>query len=117
MRDYQLVSPSLDGILSHDSLTYEGIRRPVELLRVLDGPASPNWTAAKNKSSDRSRVVPYRSPEDQKILNEYFSDLYGVFMKKLSCFAVESSSSSSETLQLQAMLQELIKIKGLLEMA
>ena len=83
LRDYQVVSPSLEGVLSHDSVTYGGVRRPVELLRILDGPASK---LVKTKAlTDHDRIV----------LEEYFHDLYGVFMKKLSFFIVESDLTNN----------------------
>ena len=107
MRDYQITSPSLEGVLNHSSLLYEGINRPIELLRVLDGPAS--------KGTDYSSLQKRcRNEEDQKILEVYFNDLYGIFMKKLSFFVVESASSSDETVKIQAMLQEMIKVKRLI---
>src|SRR4051812_39216695 len=99
--DYAFVSPSLEGVLSHESLLYEGIRRPAEVLRALDGPAAASPGKAKK-------------PHHDKLLEQYFYDLYGVFMKKLSSFVLESSVSASETLRLQAMLQEMIKIKKLI---
>jgi len=99
IRDYRLVSPSLEGVLSHSSLAYSGIRRPHEVLRILDGPA------ASKKGADKENA--------QKVLEEYFHDLHGVFMKKLSHFIVEADSSPEESLKLQALLQEMIKIKGL----
>ncbi len=101
MRDYQIISPSLEGVLSHSSVMYEGINCPVEILRVLDGPAS--------------RGVPRKNTEhEQKVLQQYFQDLYEVFQKKLSYFVVETESSHSDTLKLQAMLQEMIKVKRLM---
>lgn len=101
MRDYKISSPSLEGVLSHTSVAYEGIKRPLEIFRVLDGPAS------KGKGGAVCGVV------EKKILEKYFQDLYAVFNKKLSVFAVASTVDSGETLKLQAMLQELIKVKGL----
>ncbi len=99
MRDYAFVSPSLEGVLSHESMLYEGVRRPVEILRALDG----------------ARVDPEpKSPHQDKVLEQYFYDLYGVFMKKLSAFVLESDVRAPETLRLQAMLQEMIKIKKLM---
>ncbi len=99
-KDYAFVSPSLEGVLSHDSLLYEGIRRPTDILRALDGPAA----------GGKKRKDPHRD----KLLEQYFYDLYGVFMKKLSAFVLEPSATSSETVRLQAMLQEMIKIKALM---
>lgn len=99
-KDYAFVSPSLEGVLSHDLLSYEGIRRPEEILRALDGPAADS----------RGR----REPHQDQILERYFYDLYGVFMKKLSAFALDASPGEPESVRLQAMLQEMIKIKKLI---
>ena len=100
IRDYSVVSPSLHGVLSHESLMYEGIRRPVEVLRALDGPAA---------DPKAPRLV-----HQDKLLEQYFYDLYGVFMKRLSQFVLESSPTDSETVTLQAMLQEMVKTKRLI---
>ncbi len=100
MRDYQLISPSLEGVLSHSSLWYEGLNRPIEIMKILDGPASK-----------RGRTKP--SEDEEKVLEQYFQDLYGVFLKKLSTFALEAESSAEETIKLQALFQEMIKVKRL----
>lgn len=99
IRDYTIVSPSLGGVLTHESLSYEGIVQPVEILRVLDAPSAAN-----------------QSPKDdeQKVLEQYFYDLYGVFMKRLSQFVLAPSVVDLETVKLQAMLQEMVKIKKLM---
>jgi len=110
MRDYQITSPSLAGVLNHDSVLYEGIRRPVELLRVLDGPAS----RGPRKGRADVRVVHGSKDADRRILEQYSADLYGVFMKKLSIFMLGTETDSDESVKLQAMLQEMIKVKTLL---
>jgi len=106
-RDYMVVSPSLDGILRHDSVMYEGLKRPVEVLRVLDGPSSRGYVNHQGK-----RQAP--TEEQIKILEGYFNDIYGVFMKKLSHFVVSAIAKPDEVVKLQALLQEMIKIKGLI---
>jgi hypothetical protein len=109
MRDYQIISPCLEGVLKHDSLLYDGIKRPIELLKVLDGPQS--------RGTDKDRLTRLDKTIDEnekKVLNQYFQDLYSIFMKKLSYFVVEDLSGSDDTIKLQAMLQEMIKIKRLI---
>ena len=96
-----LVSPSLDGILRHDSIVYEGLKRPTEVLRVLDGPSS--------RGSN-----PSPTEEQFKVLDGYFNDVYGVFMKKLSHFVVAATAKPDEVVKLQALFKELIKIKGIM---
>ena len=100
MRDYMLVSPSLDGVLRHDSVAYEGLNRPSDVLRVFDSPAS------------ELGKVP--TEDEHKVLEQYFHDLYGVFMKKLSHLIVETDIDAVDTVKLQAMLQEMIKVKKLI---
>ena len=101
IRDYTVTSPSLDGILSHDSIVYEGISRPHEIIRAFDRP--------KNDP-----IPDLHNPEKRQILQDYFNDLYGLFMRKLSHFITEIEVSPDTELKLQAMLQELIKVKKLL---
>jgi hypothetical protein len=97
---YSLASPSLEGVLTHDSLQYDGIKRPVEVLRAMDGPAG------KGKRDRRTH--------ESKLLEQYFYDLYGVFMKKFSAYVMDTKPEEAEALKLQALLQEMIKIKRLL---
>lgn len=101
MRDYQLISPSLEGVLNHYSVTYQGVKRPIEVLRALDGPAR------------RDSRQPYTA-EEQRILEEYFRDIHTVFLKQFSAFIVETHVTIDDTLRLQAMLQELVKVKKLM---
>ena len=110
MRDYQIVSPSLEGVLNHDSLLYDGIKRPIEILRILDGPRAKGREseARSKKRAGNSTVL---SEAEFKMMQEYFFDLYGVFMKRLSHFLVEADISSDDSIKLQAMLQEMIKVK------
>jgi hypothetical protein len=100
MRDYMLVSPSLDGVLRHEPLVYGGINRPIEILRVFDSPASEEGKVPTEK--------------EHEVLEQYFHDLYGVFMKKLSHLVVETDLAAIDTVKLQAMLQEMIKVKMLI---
>lgn len=106
MREYRLTTPSIEGVFRYDSIVYEGIKRPERILRIMDGPASkgPSDGHPRHEYSDK----------DQKIIEQYFHDLYGVFMKKLSQFAVETDITQDDTLKLQALLQELVKIKRLM---
>ncbi len=101
IRDYMIMSPSLDGILSHDSIEYEGLARPTEIIRAFDKP--------KNE-----RIPDLTNPEKRQILQDYFNDIYGLYMRKMSQFMTEYEVSSEIELKLQALLQELIKVKKLL---
>lgn len=101
MRDYRLVSPSIDTILAHDSIAYGGIKRPVHLLRVYDNAADMSL----------GEIGSYADKEE---LERYFTDLYGVFMKKFSQFVVDQEIFEEDTLTLLAMLQEMIKVKKII---
>jgi len=114
LRDYTYVSPSLEGILSHSSLEYEGLKRPLEVLRALDGPAARGNFPEPDGSPFGVRPAAARDENAQKIIEAYFHDLYVIFMKRLSSFATDPSPSPDEELKLQAFLQEMIKIKRLL---
>lgn len=94
---YRIASPSLEGVLCHSSFEYEGIQRPVEALRAFDRSGSPN------------------GPRESELLERYLHDLYGVFLKRISAFVVEPSPPPSDAVRLQAILQELLKVKRLLD--
>ncbi len=96
--EYSVTSPSLGGFLTHESLKYDGIRKPIEILRALDGPAPKAKPGAG----------------EEKVLEQYFYDLYGVFMKRLSQFVLAVETAEADTVKLQAMLQEMIRIKRIL---
>ncbi len=101
LRDYSITSPSLDGVLRHDSLVYEGLERPTDIIRAFDRPAG-------------NRMPDLDNPENRKILEDYFNDLYGLYMRKMSQFIAEAQTEPDTEVKLQAMLQELIKVKRLL---
>lgn len=106
-RTYSVVSPSLRDVLSHAALAYEGIDKPLAILRVLDGPAS-RGSVSETVSERRC------SGEEAKVLETYFLDLLGIFMKKLSHLVVDTDISHDESIKMQAMLQEMIKVKNLM---
>jgi hypothetical protein len=115
IRDYRLVSPSLDGVLNDASLVYEGLKRPIELLRMMDGPASKGKASvAKTEEGVSDDSSCEDASHKGKILEQYFHDLYGIFMKKLSYFVIDSETSIGDQVTLQAMLQEMIKVKRLM---
>jgi hypothetical protein len=107
MREYQLMSPSLDGILYHDSIVYEGVKRPVELAQFMDGPA------VRGRHKSGPQIVVYNE-QDLKVIREYLQDLHRLFMKKFSQFMIETELKPEEDVKLQALLQEMIKVKKLI---
>ena len=81
-------------------------------------PLSMKASSGRSRSCGLSIARPpiRRAPHpahEGKILERYFYDLYGVFMKRLSQFVLESEPTDLETVNLQAMLQEMIKVKKL----
>lgn len=94
MKTYNIISPSLDGVLSDDHLYFEGVRRPIEVYKVRDGGSM--------------------SHENIDILEKYFNDVYNLFLRKLSTFASFEQSTDEDTTKMQALLQELIKVKKLI---
>jgi hypothetical protein len=100
-RDYSITSPSLDGFLYHESPTYEGIARPSDILRAFDKPTSEQ---IRELDESGNRVI----------LQDYFNDLYGLFMRKMGQFISDKEVIPEESVKLQALLQELIKVKKVL---
>jgi len=93
MKNYSIISPSLDGMLSDDSLFYEGVTRPGIIYTVRDNGGSM---------------------DDIEVLEKYFNDIYNLFLRKLSNFAMFERNNEDDTMKLQALLQELIKVKKLM---
>jgi hypothetical protein len=95
------VSPSLDGVLNHDSLTYEGIKRPIQVRQILDSP---------------SRHLDERGFNEEELLSllSYVDDLYKIFSKKLSEFIMSGQYKPEEVLKLQAMFQEILKMRKII---
>ena len=98
-----MTSPSLDGILSHESVYYEGVKRPALINRIFDKPPG-------------CRAIDPGDLDNRKVIEGYFNDLYGILMKNLSQFAIECDPAPDESVRLVAMLQEFIKVKGLMRL-
>jgi hypothetical protein len=98
---YTITSPSIGAIISDDVLYFEGIKRPLIAYSVRE---------------DMERPHP-DSQEHAVILERYFGDIYSLFLKKLAIFSGEEIVSDESTTKLQALLQEMIKVKGLIRAA
>ena len=96
-----MATPSLDGILSHSSIAYEGIVRPEKIIRLFD---------KAHVSSDDS--VPHT--EEVQIIKEYVADVYSLFMRTLSQYMAEHDSVPDKEVKLAALLQEIIKMKRIM---
>lgn len=96
MNEYTISLPSIQGIISDDYLYFEGVRTPPKLSVLRD-------KVLKN--------------EDVITLERYWGDIYNLFLRKLTLFASSGPCSDEDIVKLQALLQELIKIKSLIENA
>lgn len=94
MENYIIQSPSISGVLSDDYLYFEGVSRPVKLFTIEDSVGDIN---------------------NREVLEKYFNDVYNLFLRKVSLFSSYDHSTEEEMLKLQALLQELIKVKKILQ--
>ncbi len=97
MKTYVISSPSIDGILSDDYLYFEGVSRPADVYAVRD-----------SGLNTQSNI---------EVLEKYFNDIYNLFLRKLSSFSMFDYIGDDEATKMQALLQELIKVKKLIENA
>jgi hypothetical protein len=95
MRTYTITSPYIDGILSDDQIYFEGVNRPGEIYTIRDSGTGYNID----------------------ILEKYFNDLYNLFLRKLSSFAMFENTDDEEVVKMQALLQELVKVKKMIQNA
>jgi hypothetical protein len=86
MKIYNIKSPSIAGILTDDELYFEGVKRPNELSFV----------------------------KDNVVLEQYLNDIHGLCIRKLSTFVAMDRPSEEEGMKLVALVQEIVKIKGLI---
>lgn len=97
---YTITSPSLAGLLTDDNLYFEGIKRPLI-----------SYAIRETMPDSREHIV---------TLERYFTDIYNLFLKKIAAFSANdnagtaSPESSESAMKLQALLQEMIKVKGLI---
>jgi hypothetical protein len=101
VRDYDIISPSLEGILRHDIVEYEGLHRPNQIMRVYD-------------TDSQRKPIRAMSDFEFETLSNYFKDLYAIFINKMSQFAMNDMTDEGDSLKLVAMIQELIKVKSML---
>ena len=94
MKKYQKSYPVIDGILSDDFLYFEGINRPVDIFFLND---------KDNGAIDRT-----------DILEKYFNYIYNLFLCKISIFVASDTINNESSIKLQALLQEMIKVKSMI---
>jgi hypothetical protein len=101
MQEYRISTPSIDGVLGSSHIVYGDIVRPLEILKVLDGPRS---------KGGRDYI---KTEKDQKLMLIYFQDLQILLNKKLAEFISDASYDDTEAVKIQALVQELVKVKKL----
>ncbi len=94
MQNYTIKQPQISGILSDDYLYFEGVSRPLQIFTVYD-----------TEINEHSREV----------LEKYFNDIYNLFLRKMSIFSSFEHSTDEEMIKIQALLQELVKVKKILQ--
>lgn len=52
--------------------------------------------------------------KEKEVLNEYLRDLYTILLRKLATFVIAEKATKKDVDNLQALLQEIIKVKQLL---
>lgn len=94
MKSYTLTIPNVHGVLSDDFLFFEGVSKPDNIGIIRD-----------SKDITDDNIV---------LLERYFNDIYNLFLRKFSSFAMFENVVDEDTIKLQALLQELIKVKNII---
>lgn len=94
MENYTIRQPQINGILSDDYLHFEGIFRPTQVFMIRDTEIDGN---------------------SREVMEKYFNDIYNLFLRKISIFSSFEHSSDEEMIKIQALLQELVKVKKILQ--
>lgn len=94
MENYTIKQPLINGILSDDYLHFEGVYRPTQVFMIRDAEIDEN---------------------SREVLEKYFNDIYNLFLRKISIFSSFEHSTDEEMIKIQALLQELVKVKKILQ--
>ena len=126
---------TLGQIIQDEYLTFNGIGRPIEIAFIRESGAvaysniesntSPNGHVSGNlKTVDSSQLRgPKSEPMSIKdigkesrdlILTQYFTDVYLLFLNKLTALVHANKITEEESSKLQSLLDEMVKVKGLL---
>ncbi len=79
-------------------MVFEGLTRPTSMLLFRD-----------------SAVEYQHNDNEVAILERYFGDIQNLFLKKFALFAGNDEVSEQESHKLRSLLEEMIKVKGLME--
>ncbi len=114
MPNYTIKSPSIESLISDDALYFEGIKRPLIAFALREDMQTSKKSVMHRKDAELPTLD---SREHIAILERYFSDIYSLFLKKIAIFSGEDSVTDDSATKLQALLQEMIKVKSLIEAA
>ncbi len=98
MKTYSLTT-TLTGVLSDDYLYFEGTARPQVVRLLFDNEERPSENLSKEMRLE---------------LEGYWNDVYNLFLRKLTYCASSAELKDEEAVKLQALLQELIKVRKLI---
>ena len=90
------ISQSSGYSLVDEPIVFEGIPRPIKQLLIRDAE---------------------RTAEDNVILERYFNDMYAMFINRLSALAIGNKIDGQDEKKLRSLLEEMLKVKGLIERA
>lgn len=92
------------SVLSGKSAMYFGGRkRPIEVLLLRDSGGDVRYTS-RHQSDDKNAI-----------LQTYFNDVYNMFLSRLTALVVANKISEHDSDRIRALLNEMIKVKGLIE--
>ncbi len=108
-------------IIQDEYLSFNGIRRPLEISFVKEaGPVSYSHSQNKEgniKSIKKDEIFSIKDiGKDSRdlILSQYFTDVYMLFLNKLTSLVTANKLTEAESTKLQSLLDEMIKVKSLL---
>ena len=99
----KIVSERMYSFLANGSVCFEGFFRPS--VRVLREDGQP-LESPDERFVDQTR--------QKLMLENYFNDLYKLFLRKLAIFECQAVSAEEDTKRLVSLLGELIKVKEML---
>lgn len=89
---------SIGLVLNETGVYFEGVKRPLGLMVVNDTPPESSVT----------------NP-DNAILEQYFNDIYNLFLSRLTGLVVSNQITSVDSDKIKALLNEIIKVRGLID--
>lgn len=92
---------SIGLVLNQTGVYFEGLRRPLQVLICKDNP-NPSDTITS---------------ESGVVLERYFTDLYNLFLSRVTSLVSSNKITDVESDKIKSLLDEMIKVKSLIEKA